>query len=228
MGGHGCRSSVLAQATSIVSICQVVDGGVGAGTRTCKVTGVKVTVGLGGLHFNEMEAGKGRGFDGTFKMSTLALVVIFLLVAFSMVFPSSEFMVCSSDLDLVEQTHPARGKAASALSDISRSDGGSGSDSNSGTQVKRLPLKRPRPWEVEPEGSKKKIKKSHVFGAASSLSESKRLIERIWCDAHVMLSSSVLTLWREFIGGWRLSSISSQFRLRKSGVGRQVRMHTHC
>ncbi|GMN60235.1 hypothetical protein TIFTF001_029313 [Ficus carica] len=68
---------------------------------------VEVTVGLGGLRFGEMEEGKGRGFDDTFWLSTLVVVVIFLLVAFSvlsliimMVFPSSKLMVYSPDLDI--------------------------------------------------------------------------------------------------------------------------------
>ncbi|GMN35302.1 hypothetical protein TIFTF001_005220 [Ficus carica] len=61
-----------------------------------------------------MEEGKGRGFDGTFKLSTLAIMVIFLPAAFPvlvefhfvlsviimMVFPSSGLVFCSLDLDL--------------------------------------------------------------------------------------------------------------------------------
>ncbi|GMN68914.1 hypothetical protein TIFTF001_037964 [Ficus carica] len=61
-----------------------------------------------------MEEGKDRGFDNTFKLSTLAVVVIFLPAAFPvlvdfhfvlsliimMVFPLSELVVCSPDLDI--------------------------------------------------------------------------------------------------------------------------------
>ncbi|GMN39750.1 hypothetical protein TIFTF001_008974 [Ficus carica] len=70
-----------------------------------RILGVKVTAGLGGLRFYEMEEGKGRGFGGTFRLSTLTVVIIFLPATFSfliimMVFPSSEFMICSSDLYL--------------------------------------------------------------------------------------------------------------------------------
>ncbi|GMN31372.1 hypothetical protein TIFTF001_003227 [Ficus carica] len=47
-----------------------------------RLLGVEVTTELGGLCFDEMEEGKGRGFDGTFRLSTLTVVVIFLPVAF--------------------------------------------------------------------------------------------------------------------------------------------------
>ncbi|GMN59454.1 hypothetical protein TIFTF001_028548 [Ficus carica] len=61
-----------------------------------------------------MEEGKGRGFDGTFRLSTLVVVVIFLPTAFlvlvdfhfilsliiTMVFLLSGLVVCSPDLDL--------------------------------------------------------------------------------------------------------------------------------
>ncbi|GMN48423.1 hypothetical protein TIFTF001_017599 [Ficus carica] len=49
---------------------------------TGRLLGVEVTAGLGGLRFYEMEEGKGRGFDDTFKLSTLAVVVIFLPATF--------------------------------------------------------------------------------------------------------------------------------------------------
>ena len=48
-----------------------------------RLLSVEVIVGLGGLNFDRMDKGKGRGFDGTFRLSTLAMVVIFLSAAFS-------------------------------------------------------------------------------------------------------------------------------------------------
>ncbi|GMN45724.1 hypothetical protein TIFTF001_014911 [Ficus carica] len=70
-----------------------------------RLLGVEVTAGLGGLRFGKMEEGKGGGFDGTFRLSTLVVVIIFLPVAFpsliiTIVFPSSGLVVCSSDLYL--------------------------------------------------------------------------------------------------------------------------------
>ncbi|GMN70552.1 hypothetical protein TIFTF001_039592 [Ficus carica] len=44
--------------------------------------GMEVTAELGGMCFSEIEEGKGHGFDGTFRLSTLAMTVIFLPVAF--------------------------------------------------------------------------------------------------------------------------------------------------
>ncbi|GMN26614.1 hypothetical protein TIFTF001_001350 [Ficus carica] len=59
------------------------------------------------MRFGEMEEGKGRGFDGIFKLFTLTVVVIFLPVAFlimsstiTMVVLSFELVVYSLDLDL--------------------------------------------------------------------------------------------------------------------------------
>ena len=46
-------------------------------TITRRLLGVEVTAGLGGLCFGKMEEGKGHGFDGTFRLSTLVVVVIF-------------------------------------------------------------------------------------------------------------------------------------------------------
>ncbi|GMN31310.1 hypothetical protein TIFTF001_003200 [Ficus carica] len=79
-------------------------------TISGRLLGVKVIARLRGLCFDEMEEGKGRDFDGTFKLSTLTVVVIFLHAALdfyfvlsliiTMVFPSSKLVVCSSDLDL--------------------------------------------------------------------------------------------------------------------------------
>ncbi|GMN52802.1 hypothetical protein TIFTF001_021942 [Ficus carica] len=54
------------------------DGSKRVKNREC----VEVTAGLGGLCFGEIEEGKGRGFDGTLRLSTLAMVVIFLHAAF--------------------------------------------------------------------------------------------------------------------------------------------------
>ncbi|GMN47066.1 hypothetical protein TIFTF001_016248 [Ficus carica] len=47
-----------------------------------RLLGVEVTTGLGGLRFDEMEEPKGRGFDDTFRLSALAVVVNFLSAAF--------------------------------------------------------------------------------------------------------------------------------------------------
>ncbi|GMN62522.1 hypothetical protein TIFTF001_031600 [Ficus carica] len=44
--------------------------------------------GLGGLRFGEIEEGKDCGFNGTFRLFTLAVVVIFLFAAFPMLSPS--------------------------------------------------------------------------------------------------------------------------------------------
>ncbi|GMN49588.1 hypothetical protein TIFTF001_018759 [Ficus carica] len=78
-----------------------------------RLLGAVVTMGLGGMRFGEMEEGKGHGFDAIFRLSTLAVVVIFLPTAFlvlvdfhfvmsliiMMVFPLSGLVVCSPDLD---------------------------------------------------------------------------------------------------------------------------------
>ena len=59
-----------------------------------RLLGVEVIAGLKGLHFDVMEEGKGRGFDGTFRLSTLIVVVIFLPAAFPMLVDFHFVLVC--------------------------------------------------------------------------------------------------------------------------------------
>ena len=67
---------------------------------------MEVTAGLGSLRFSEMEEGKGRGFDSTFRPSTLAMVVIFLLAAFPVLVDFYFVLVCLRiDVIAVYHTH---------------------------------------------------------------------------------------------------------------------------
>ena len=59
-----------------------------------RLLGVEVIAELGGLRFNEMEEGKGHDFDGTFKLSTLTVVVIFLPAAFPVLVDFHFVLVC--------------------------------------------------------------------------------------------------------------------------------------
>lgn len=44
--------------------------------------GAAVTVWLGDLRFGKLKKGKGRDFDGTFRLSILVVIIIFLPAAF--------------------------------------------------------------------------------------------------------------------------------------------------
>ncbi|GMN39699.1 hypothetical protein TIFTF001_008934 [Ficus carica] len=59
-----------------------------------RLLGVEVTEGLGGLRFGEMEEGNGCGFDGTFRLSTLTVVVIFLPAAFPVLVDFNFVLTC--------------------------------------------------------------------------------------------------------------------------------------
>ena len=55
---------------------------------------MEVIMGLGGLRFGEIETGKGHGVNGTFRLSTLVVVVIFLLATFPMLVDFYFVLVC--------------------------------------------------------------------------------------------------------------------------------------
>lgn len=53
-------------------------------TISRSLLGLEVITGLEGLHFGQIEKGKDHGFNGNFRLSTLAVVVIFIPVTFLM------------------------------------------------------------------------------------------------------------------------------------------------
>ena len=55
---------------------------------------VELIVGLGGLRFSKIEEGQGCGFDGTLRLSTLTMEVIFLSETFSVFVDFHFVLVC--------------------------------------------------------------------------------------------------------------------------------------
>ena len=59
-----------------------------------RLLGVEMTTGLGSLRSGEMEEWKDHGFDGTFRLFILTVVVIFLLAAFLVLVDFHFVVVC--------------------------------------------------------------------------------------------------------------------------------------